>query len=625
MTSLLEQINSPADLKNIPREQLPRLAEEIRHYLLETLAETGGHLGANLGVVELTLALHFVFDSPRDRIVWDVSHQVYTHKLLTGRRDQFHTLRQLDGLSGFAKRNESEHDAFDAGHGGTSISAALGMARARALRRQPGRVVAVIGDGSLTSGMALEALNDAGHTNTNLLVILNDNAMAISPSVGALAGYLRRIRSEPSYLRAKENFESLMQRVPGGGTVVGMVERLKAGVKQIVTPGMLFEDFGFTYLGPVDGHDLGVLTQALQQARRMEGPVLLHVLTTKGKGYSPAEQHRSRLHGVSAFNLASGEPLKASTGNTFTGTFGHTICRLAEHDDRIVAITAAMCDGTGLDEFQQRFPERFFDVAMAEEHAVTLAAGMACEGMRPVTAIYSTFFQRAYDQTMHDVCLQNLPVIFALDRAGLVGEDGPTHHGVYDLSYLRTMPNMTIMAPATLEELTAMFELAVRHDGPCAIRYPKGQAQISHAGALDDLAIGKAALLRTGKDVALIAIGAMVPLALKTADELATHGIAATVINARFVKPLDTEMICRIARSVRQVVTLEENIVHGGFGSAVQEALTARQLATPVLTLGIPDQPVEQGAHATLLTRLGLTPSAVAHTISERLASRVSV
>lgn len=621
MPSLLEQINTPEDLKRIARDRLPQLAREIRHFLLASLAKTGGHLGANLGVVELTIALHYLFESPRDRLIWDVSHQAYIHKLLTGRRERFATLRQLDGLSGFTKRAESEHDAFDAGHGGTSLSAALGMVRARALLGTPGRVVVVIGDGSLASGMALEALNDAGHANRNLLVVLNDNAMAISANVGALAGYLSRVRSDPRYLRAKEQFVTLMQRLPGGGTVVDMVERLKAGVKQIVFPGMLFEDLGFTYLGPVDGHDLPVLLSALQQAQHLDGPVLLHVLTSKGHGYIPAERHSSRLHSVPAFDIESGEPVVFEPGETFTSTFGATLCEAARRDERVVAISAAMCDGTGLSEFRQRFPRRCFDVGMAEEHAVTLAAGMACEGLRPVVAIYSTFLQRSFDQLLHDVCLQRLPVTFALDRAGIVGEDGPTHHGIYDLSYLRMMPHMTVMAPATLAELAAMLEVALRMDGPCAIRYPKGAAGLRDAGDLAEIVDRRASVLRSGKDVALFAVGSMVEVALATAETLATHGISASVVNARFVKPLDAECLCREAQRVAQVVTLEENVVLGGFGSAVSELFAAEGLMVPVHVLGIPDAVIGQGERTLLLARLGLTPESIADALLSQLPS----
>ncbi|MEI7833878.1 MAG: 1-deoxy-D-xylulose-5-phosphate synthase, partial [bacterium] len=526
--------------------------------------------------------------------------------------------RQLDGLSGFTKREESEHDAFDAGHGGTSISAALGIARARELSGKPGRAVAIIGDGSLSSGMALEAMNDAGRANTNLLVILNDNAMAISPNVGAMAQYLRRIRSGPMYLRAKENFTTLMQRVPGGKTVVDVVERLKSGVKQIVIPGMLFEDFGFTYLGPINGHDIPQLLDALRQAKRLEGPVLLHVLTTKGKGYSPAEEHNCRLHGVTAFDLESGEPVELPAGDTYTSTFGSTICHIAENDKRVAAISAAMCDGTGLNEFRTKFPNRFFDVGMAEEHAVTLGAGLAVEGMRPFVAIYSTFLQRGIDQILHDVCLQNLPVTFALDRAGLVGDDGPTHHGVFDLSYLRMMPNMTVMAPATHAELSAMLEYSLQLDGPCAIRYQKGRSQLSEAGDLADIKSGRAAVLRAGADLALVAIGSMVSRALLAAELLAEQGISARVINARFVKPLD-EVILLAAAETPLVVTIEENVLSGGFGSAVREFYAEKKVATPVLSLGIPDEFVGQGPRATLLARLGLHPAGIAATVGEQL------
>jgi len=621
---ILDKIQSPDDVKRLPREQLPELAEEIRRFLVQSLAVTGGHLGSNLGVVELTVALHRVFDSPRDRLVWDVSHQCYTHKLLTGRRNRFSTLRQLDGLSGFAKRDESEHDAFDTGHGGTSISAALGMLRARKLQNIAGKVVAIIGDGALSTGMALEALNDAGHSGTDLLVVLNDNAMSISSSVGAMARYLSRIRSESTYLWAKEQFESLMQRLPGGGTVVEMVDRLKAGVKQLFFPGMLFEDLGFTYLGPVDGHDISALLQILQQAQRLDRPVLLHVLTTKGKGYSPAEQHCSRLHGTNAFDLESGEPIVPPSGDTFTEAFGNAVCRLAERDARVVTISAAMCEGTGLDAFRVRYPRRFFDVGMAEEHAVTLAAGMACEGLRPITAIYSTFLQRAYDQIIHDVCLQRLPVVLALDRAGLVGEDGPTHHGVFDLSYLLTMPKMTVMAPTTTAELDAMLEAALNHSGPCAIRYPKGKAELTATGDLTGIATGRAALLREGRDVALLAVGSMLPRALGAANLLAQHGIAAAVINPRFVKPLDEECLLDIATSVRLVVTLEENSLIGGFGTAVQALYAVRGVTTPVRCLGLPDCFIGQGPRAILLTRLGLHAEGIAASVTELLPDSVS-
>jgi len=616
VASLLHQIHAPEDVKRLPREQLPELAAEIRQLLLETLAKTGGHLGANLGVVELTLALHYVFDSPRDRLIWDVSHQCYTHKLLTGRREDFTTLRQLDGLSGFAKRAESPHDAFDAGHGGTSLSAALGMVRARALRGESGRVVAVIGDGALTNGMALEALNDAGHGKLNLLVILNDNAMAISPNVGAMARYLNRVRSEPGYLKAKAGLKGLMERLPGGRPVLALMDRVKESFKHLFVPGMLFEELGFTYQGPVDGQDTNALIAALQSASRVEGPVLLHVLTTKCKGYEPAEHHRSRLHGVPAFDLETGEPIEPPAGDTFTEAFGAAICRIAERDPRVVAVSAAMCEGTGLTAFRERFPDRCFDVGMAEEHAVTLAAGMACEGLRPVIAIYSTFLQRAYDQVLHDVCLQDLPVVLALDRAGLVGEDGPTHHGAFDLSFLRMMPNLTVMAPATLAELEAMLAAALVARGPCAIRYPKGRAGLPNAGELADIARGKAAVLREGGDVALIAVGAMVSVALAAADLLARKEIHATVVNARFIKPLDIACLLEVGRRVPQVVTLEENAAAGGFGSAVQELFAAEGVFTPVRILGLPDAFVGQGPRAMLLARLGFTPRHLAATLA---------
>jgi len=620
VTSLLEQIESPADVKQIPRAQLPQLAEEIRQYLVQTLAQTGGHLGANLGVVELTLALHYIFESPRDAFVWDVSHQIYTHKLLTGRRAAFPTLRQLGGLAGFAKRAESPHDVFDAGHGGTSISAALGMARARAQVGAPGHVIAIIGDGALSSGMALEALNDAGRSDLNLLVILNDNAMAISPNVGALAGHLNRVRSGKQYRWAKTRCKALLLRLPGGRRMLAMLERVKAGLKQMVIRGMLFENLGFTYIGPVDGHDLPALLDILAQVRDLSGPVLLHVLTAKGKGYSPAENHHCRLHAVPVFDLETGQPVEASAGDTFTEVFGAAACRLAEDDPRVVTISAAMCDGTGLTPFRDRFPGRFFDVGMAEEHAVTAAAGMAREGLRPIVAIYSTFLQRAYDQILHDVCLQGYPVIFALDRAGIVGEDGPTHHGVFDLSYLRMMPGLTVMAPATLAELDAMLAAALRLDGPCAIRYPRGRGGLDAAGAVDGIARGRAAVLRDGEDVALLAIGAMAGPAVAAAALLADQGIDAAVVNARFVKPLDLETLLRVAGRVPRLVTIEENVVAGGFGTAVAQALSEHGRTLPCTHLGIPDRFVEHGARAMLLRRLGLDAEGIAAAVAAALS-----
>lgn len=621
MTSLLEQIETPADLKRIPRAQLPQLAEEIRQFLLQTIAQTGGHLGANLGVVELTLALHYTFESPQDAFIWDVSHQVYTHKLLTDRRKRFGTLRQLDGLAGFARHSESEHDVFDAGHGGTSLSAALGMARARARTGKAGKVIAIIGDGALTSGMALEALNDAGHSNQDLLVILNDNAMSISPNVGALARYLNRVRSGQRYRQVKSRFKALLQRLPGGRGIIKAIERLKAGLKQMVIPGMLFEDLGFTYLGPVDGHDINTLLDILQQVRELSGPVLLHVLTEKGKGYSPAENHHSRLHAVPVFDLETGIPVDANNGDTFTEMFGAAACRLADADERIVAISAAMCDGTGLTAFRERFPERFFDVGMAEEHAVTLAAGMAREGLRPLVAIYSTFLQRAYDQILHDVCLQKLPVIFALDRSGLVGEDGATHHGLFDLSFLRMIPGMTIMAPATLAELDAMLTHAMTLDGPCAIRYPRGRIILETAGDLNGITDGRSAVLRDGEDVALVAIGTMVEPALGAARILAQQGIDACVVNARMVKPLDETTLLRISDRIPRIFTIEENVLIGGFGAAVSQALAEHNRIIPCHSLGVPDRFIEHGAREMLLRRLGLDADGIATAVAVALSN----
>jgi 1-deoxy-D-xylulose-5-phosphate synthase len=572
-------------------------------------------------VVELTIAIHKVFNTPDDRLIFDVGHQCYPHKILTGRRDRIRTLRQEGGLSGFTKRAESEYDPFGAAHSSTSISAGLGMAVAAELSHTDRNVIAVIGDGALTSGMALEALNDAGHANLNLLVVLNDNAMSISPNVGAMARYLSRARSEPGYLRAKEQFESLMRRLPSGGALVELLERLKSGVKQIFIPGMLFEDLGFTYLGPLDGHDIPALLSALSQAKRLEGPVLVHVLTEKGKGYSPAEMHCSRLHGVAAFDLETGEPIEPPHGNTFTEQFGTIVNTLVAQDDRVVAITAAMCDGTGLTDFKRHHPARFFDVGMAEEHAVTLAAGLACEGLRPVVAIYSTFLQRAYDQVLHDVCLQQLPVILAIDRAGVVGEDGPTHQGAFDLSYLRMMPHLTLMAPATFHELDAMLTHALTLPGPSAIRYPKGRAGIEDAGPLTTIADGRAAVLRAGDDVALLAVGPIVSAALTAADLMQAQGIRAGVMNARFVKPLDAATILQVARQVRLVVTVEENVIAGGFGSAVQQLFAEHHITAPCRAIGLPDFFPNQGSRAQLLTHFGLHPEGIAEFVVQQLAA----
>ncbi|PHJ39935.1 1-deoxy-D-xylulose-5-phosphate synthase [Desulforamulus profundi] len=618
MTSLLKTIYSPQDIQNLSLKQLKSLADEIRDTIIQTVAETGGHLAPNLGVVELTLALHRVFNSAVDRIIWDVGHQSYVHKLLTGRQVQFATLRQYGGISGFPKPEESIHDAFATGHSSTSISAALGMALARDLKGDPHSVVAVIGDGSLTGGMAFEAMNHAGHLKTNLIVVLNDNEMSIAPNVGALSGYLSRLRTDPMYSKGKDEIAELLQKLPHGSKLLKVVDRLKDSFKYLVVPGMLFEELGFTYLGPVDGHDIKAMMTMLQQAKTVSGPVLVHVLTQKGRGYQPAEENPDRFHGVGPFDVATGTVKKSGGGApSYTEVFGKTLVKLAQEDDKIIGITAAMLDGTGLNSFAREFPKRYFDVGIAEQHAVTMAAGMAMTGYRPVAAIYSTFLQRAYDQVLHDVCLQNLPVTFALDRGGLVGDDGPTHHGVFDIAYLRNIPNMVIMAPKDENELQHMLKTAVYHSGPVAVRYPRGNGEgVPMDEELQRLPIGKGEILREGSDVLLIATGNMVRETLKATQSLSAQGIEAAVINARYVKPLDEELILDYARRTKNVVTIEEHVLMGGFGSAVLELFEAAGLTdVKVKRIGIPDEFVEHGKQNILRANYGLTAEGIIETV----------
>jgi 1-deoxy-D-xylulose-5-phosphate synthase len=646
---LLDSINSVEDFKKLPRERLGELAEEIRHCLIQTLSRTGGHLAPNLGVVELTIALHRIFDSPRDKIIWDVGHQAYVHKILTGRGHRFHTIRQQGGLSGFSKRSESEHDPWGAGHGSTSISAALGMAKARDLKGGHEHVIAIVGDGAMTGGVALEGLNNAGHSDTNLIVILNDNSFSISPNVGAIAAYLSRVRMTPSYQRLKQTVDSFLVRLPAGEGMREALQRFKLGLKQLVIPGMLFEELGFTYIGPLDGHNIDELLHTFEQAKSIKGPVLVHVLTVKGKGYEPAEKDAARFHGTPPYKVESGEPLgeplagqagepAPSSGTTYSEAFGQTLVSLAEQDRRIVAITAAMCDGTGLSEFARRFPDRFFDVGMAEQHAVLLAGSMAAAGMRPVAAIYSTFLQRAYDQIIHDICLQRLPVVFAIDRAGLVGDDGPTHHGAFDISYLRLVPNIIIMAPRDLDQLCAMLRLALSLEDPVAIRYPRGSGAQA-VGRAAPIEVGKGELLREGDDVAFLALGSMVEPCLAAAQLLQQRGISASVADARFVKPLDEELVLSLAGSARALLTVEENVLAGGFGSAVLELLARRQSGglarqtwagaereagahaqAPVRCLGLPDRYIEHGSRNALMKEVGLDANSIAAAAEELLA-----
>jgi len=612
LTRLLSRINSPEDLKPLAPAQLQQLAREIREEIIATVAMNGGHLAPNLGVVELTLALHKVFRAPEDKIIWDVGHQCYAHKLLTGRRKEFHSLRQFGGISGFPRPEESPYDAFATGHSSTSISAALGMAVARDLQKKKYAVVAVIGDGAMTAGMAFEALNHAGHIQRDLIVVLNDNEMSIARNVGALSRYLTRLRTEPMYSRGKEEIEQLLRKIPAiGPAVVRAVERLKDSLKYLVVPGMFFEELGFKYLGPVDGHNLQETIAVFEQARVTRGPVLVHVITQKGKGYPPAEAKADKFHGIGPFSVETGKSVPAGgvAPPTYTEVFGKTLVELAREDEKIVAITAAMPSGTGLSEYARLFPERFFDVGIAEQHAVTLSAGLAAGGLKPVAAIYSTFLQRAYDQVLHDVCLQNLPVTFAIDRGGLVGDDGPTHHGVFDYAYLRSMPNMVIMAPKDEDELRHMLKTALAYNGPAAVRYPRDRGTGRPlTGKPKELPLGRAEIIRDGSDVALAAIGSMVQVAREAAELLAEHGVSAAVINARFVKPLDEECLLFYARQSRLMVTIEEHVLQGGFGSAVLEMLERRQADNVKLVrLGIGDIFVEHGSRDILLAQQGLT------------------
>ena len=613
--NILETINSSADVKALSLDELKQLAEEIRQFLISVISKTGGHLAPNLGVVELSLALHRVFSTPEDKIVFDVGHQSYIHKIITGRREQFPTLRQYGGLSGFPKRSESEHDAFGTGHSSTSISAALGMAVARDLQGKDYNVVAVIGDGSMTGGMAFEALNNAGTLHKKMIVVLNDNEMSISKNVGAMSEYLYQLRTGETYNKIKHDIEGWLKNMEFGTDVLKAIRRLKGSVKYLMVPTSIFEELGFTYLGPVDGHDLQGLTEVLQAAKKIDGPVLVHVLTKKGKGYKPAEESPNKFHGTGPFEIATGKKIaNPNAPITYTEVFGKTLTELANEDKEIIGITAAMPDGTGMSTFAKAHPERFFDVGIAEQHAVTSAAGAAAAGMKPVAAIYSTFLQRAYDSVLHDICMQKLHVTLCLDRAGLVGDDGYTHHGVFDYAYLRSMPEMTIMAPKDENELRHMLKTAVDYDGPVSVRYPRGSGVgVEINEPMHSLPIGKAEVLREGKDVCLWAIGSMVQSALQVAAKLAEQGISAGVVNMRFAKPLDKELLLAHAAQYGKIVTLEEGALQGGVGSAVLETLNEAQILQQcrVLTLGIPDEFVLHGDKKLLMKDLGLDVDAI--------------
>lgn len=618
MSDFLKDITGPSDLNKLNDKQLKELAVEIRQLLLTTVSGTGGHLASNLGTVELTLALHSVFSSPQDQIVWDVGHQSYVHKIITGRKDQFQTLRQYDGISGFPKPEESIHDAFATGHSSTSISAALGLAKGRDLKGETHKVVAVIGDGSLTGGMAFEALNHLGHLQTDLIVVLNDNEMSISKNVGAFSKYLTRLRNNPGYRRLKIEIQELLKKIPGvGGATVHYLKKFEDSLAFLVIPGMIFEELGISYLGPIDGHHLGELKRSLKQAKERGGPVLVHVLTTKGKGYEHAEKNPQRFHGTGPFTVSSGEKLGPDESPGYTQVFSDTLMELAGRDPRILAITAAMADGTGLEQFAKRYPQRFLDVGIAEEHAVTLAAGLAKQGFRPVVAIYSTFLQRSYDQIIHDVCLQKLPVLFMLDRAGLVGPDGPTHHGVFDLSYLRHIPNLTVMAPKNGSEFRNMIYSALQYDGPVAIRYPKRDSLMYDTDEeFKLLPEGKGEILLSGQKTAILAVGAMVEPALQAARLLRPTGQDCAVVNARFIKPLDHQLLLDLVRHYQNIVVVEENVVAGGFGSAVLEFYNEKEIrSVNIKLLGLPDRFVGHGATELLLQDYGLDAAGICRTI----------
>lgn len=609
---LLETINEPSELRKLDRKRLPQLTKELREFIVESVAQTGGHLSSNLGTVELTVALHYVFDTPSDRVVWDVGHQTYAHKILTGRRERMHTLRQLGGVAGFPRREESPYDTFGTAHSSTSISAGLGMAVAAKLAGEARRVVAVIGDGAMTAGMAFEALNNAGAMDANLLVVLNDNDMSISENVGALNNYLARLLSGRLYTSARKASEKVLGVVP---PMWELAKRAEEHMKGMVTGGTLFEEFGFNYIGPIDGHDIDTLVSTLSNIRKLSGPQFLHVVTRKGKGMEVAEEDPILYHGVSKFDPAVGIVAKSGGKPTYTQIFGDWLCDMAARDERLIGITPAMREGSGLVRFSQEYPERYFDVGIAEQHAVTFAAGLACEGLKPVVAIYSTFLQRAYDQLIHDVCIQNLPVVFALDRGGLVGADGPTHHGAFDLSFLRCLPNMTVMAPSDENECRQMLYTAFTLETPTAVRYPRGAGPgVATVAGMTVLPVGRGEVRRHGQRVAILAFGSMLKPALEAAEIL-----DATVVNMRFVKPLDEALVAQIAADHELVVTVEENALDGGAGSAVLEALARARIERHVLPLGLPDRFVEHGDHALLLKACGLDSAGIVQSVQAHL------
>ena len=618
---LLDKIEKANDIKKIPEDQLYDLADEIRQFLIEKISQTGGHLGSNLGAVELTMALHLSLDLPKDKIIWDVGHQSYTHKLLTGRREGFDTLRKYGGMSGFPKRKESCCDAFDTGHSSTSISAGLGLVKARDLKGEDSTIISVIGDGSLTGGMAYEAMNNAARLETNFIIILNDNEMSISKNVGGISSYLNGIRTDDKYINLRDGIYNSLLDKKYGNRVIEAVRRTKSGFKHLFIPGMYFEDMGLTYLGPVDGHDIKAMVKVIGEAKRLKKAVVIHVKTQKGKGYEPAIRHPARFHGAEPFEIETGLPRNRKLKANYTDVFSTVMMKMGRRNEKVVAITAAMPDGTGLKRFSNVYPTRFFDVGIAEQHAVTFAAGLAVGGLIPIVAIYSSFLQRAYDQIIHDVCLQNLHVVFAIDRAGIVGSDGETHQGIFDLSFLSSIPNMHIMAPKNKWELSDMIKFAVKFDGPIAVRYPRGEAYDGLEDHRDPVALGKSEVIFEGSGVALVAVGSMVKTAVTVREDLKKQGLDATLVNARFVKPIDTDLLDSLKDSHKLIVTMEENVASGGFGEKVLQYIDEKRYRTDVLSIAIPDEYVEHGNVEVLKKEIGID----AETIEKRIADRLEM
>lgn len=616
---ILDLINKENDIKKIPEEKWELLAEEIREFLINKISVTGGHLGSNLGVIELTMAMHLSLDLPKDKIVWDVGHQSYTHKILTGRKDGFDNLRKFGGMAGFPKTKESDCDAFNTGHSSTSISAALGFAKARDIKKEDYTVMAVIGDGSLTGGMAYEALNNASKIEKNFIVVLNDNNMSISENVGGVSKYLNSIRTTEGYQEIKDNIFYKVLNLPNGQKIVDSIRRAKSSVKSLVIPGMYFEDMGIKYLGPVDGHNIKEMMRVIEEAKRVKGPVLIHAITKKGKGFEPAERHPARFHGAEPFDILTGLPLNSGSKAKYTDIFSTVMVKLGERNEDVVAITAAMPDGTGLKRFRNAYPERFFDVGIAEEHAVTFAAGLAAGGLKPIVAIYSSFLQRAYDQIIHDVCIQNLPVVFAIDRAGIVGSDGETHQGIFDISYLSTIPNMHVMAPKNKWELSDMIKFAIKLNKPVAVRYPRGEAYDGLEDYRQDIELGKAEMIYEESGVALFALGSMVKTAEMVRDLLHEKGIKCSLVNARFAKPIDEEMVSYLSKGHDLIVTLEENVATGGFGEKVREYMEENELDCKLLTVAIPDDYIEHGNVELLKKEIGIDAESIAQKILRKI------